>query len=220
MSEGKPHKLWDLPTRVFHWLLVIAIPLAWWSAEQSRYDLHEWLGYGLLVLISSRIVWGFIGSRHSLFSDFLVGPLRVLSYLRSERASSVGHNPLGGWSVLILLSLILLQVISGLFNSDEILFSGPLYRLIDTDLQVTMAIVHDLAFDLLLALIVLHIAAVLYHQFKLKEKIIQAMIKGSAPGKEGRAAPVSPWRAAAVALLLAAALWFGLSQVPQPVSIW
>jgi cytochrome b len=210
------HPLWDIPTRVFHWLIVCLVPLAWWSAEQERYDLHQWTGYSVLVLVVSRIVWGFLGSRHARFADFLVGPAAVWAYLRRQGAASAGHNPLGGWSVLSMLSLLLLQAGSGLFNSDDVLFSGPLYYAASTGFRDAMGVVHEVSFNALLALICLHILAVLYHQLRLRENLLQAMLRGSASGREGQQAPVSWWRAAVIVALIATALWWGLGQAPEP----
>jgi cytochrome b len=212
--------LWDIPTRIFHWLIVCCLPIAWWSAEEERFDVHQWTGYTVLVLVISRIVWGFIGSRHSRFTDFVVGPARVLAYLRGQGSSSVGHNPLGGWSVLLLLSLLLAQAISGLFNSDDVLFSGPLYYWADSDFRDAMGVVHDVAFNGLLALVCLHVVAVLYHQLKLKEKLLQAMLRGNAVGRVGTEAPAPWWRAVIIALLVGLALWWGLAQAPQPSLSW
>ena len=212
----QPFSLWDIPTRAFHWLIVCCLPLAWLSAEIENYDLHQWIGYTVIVLVLGRIVWGFMGSRHSRFSDFLVGPVAVLAYIRGRAAASPGHNPLGGWSVLALLSLLLLQAVSGLFNSDDVLFSGPLYYAASTSLRDAMGEIHEIAFNLLLALVCLHILAVVYHQVRKKEKLLQAMIRGRAQGREGTAAPVPWWRALLVVGLLALALWWGLQQAPQP----
>lgn len=212
----QPFSLWDIPTRIFHWLIVACLPLAWLSAETGNHEVHEWVGYTVLVLVLCRVLWGFVGSKHSRFSDFLVGPAGVLAYLRGRGASSAGHNPLGGWSVLALLSLLLLQAVSGLFNSDDVLFSGPLYFAADTGLRDAMGEVHDIAFNLLLGLVGLHILAVLYHQLGKKENLLQAMIRGSAPGREGRASPVPWWRAVLLLGLLALALWWGIQQAPQP----
>ena len=212
--------LWDIPTRVFHWLIVCCLPIAWWSAEEERFDVHQWTGYTVLVLVSSRIVWGFIGSRHSRFTDFVVGPARVRAYLRGQGSSSAGHNPLGGWSVLLLLSLLLAQAISGLFNSDDVLFSGPLYYWADSGFRDAMGVVHDVAFNGLLALVFLHVVAVLYHQLKLKEKLLQAMLRGSAIGRVGTEAAAPWWRAVIIALLVGLALWWGLAQAPQPSLSW
>ncbi|MDG2046367.1 MAG: cytochrome b/b6 domain-containing protein [Halioglobus sp.] len=217
---ASPNPLWDIPTRVFHWLIVCCLPIAWWSAEEERFDVHQWTGYTVLVLVSSRILWGFIGSRHSRFTDFVVGPARLGAYLRGQGGRSAGHNPLGGWSVLLLLSLLLAQAISGLFNSDDVLFSGPLYYWADSDFRDAMGLVHDLAFNGLLALVCLHIFAVFYHQFKLKEKLLQAMLHGSALGRIGTEAPAPWWWAVIVVLLIGLALWWGLLQAPQSSLNW
>lgn len=217
--SGRDNPLWDIPTRLFHWLIVVCIPLSWWSAENENYELHEWLGYSVIVLVISRVAWGFVGSRHSRFRDFLVGPRAILAYLRGLGAASVGHNPLGGWSVIALLSLLLLQAISGLFNSDDVFFTGPLYYGASVALRDAMGLVHELAFDLLLALVSLHILAVLYHQYVRKEPLLQAMVRGRAQGREGEAAPVPAWRAVPLVLLVALALWGVLQLAPPPPSL-
>ena len=214
------HPLWDIPTRVFHWMLVAALALAWWSAEQERYDIHEWTGYTLLVLVVSRIVWGFVGSVHSRFTDFVAGPGSILAYLRGQGSPTPGHNPLGGWSVLALLTLLLLQAVSGLFNSDDILFSGPLYYAASGELRDTMGLVHDVAFNILLGLVALHVLVVLYHQLIRRDGMIRAMLVGSAPGRVGKAAPVAAYKALLLVALLALLLWLGLEQAPQPQPLW
>jgi len=214
------HVLWDIPTRVFHWSLVGAVALAWWSAEEERYEIHEWTGYALIVLVVSRIIWGLVGSRHSRFSDFVTGPRGVLGYLRGEGTATPGHNPLGGWSVLGLLALLLVQGVSGLFNSDDILFSGPLYYAADGAFRDAMGEVHEVAFNVLLALVGLHVMAVCYYQWVRRKSLVRAMLAGSAPGKEGLEAPRSAWLALCIALAVAAALWFALEQAPQPTPLW
>lgn len=220
MTATTPHPLWDIPTRVFHWLIVCLLPLSWWSAEEGYYNVHQWSGYAVLVLAASRVIWGFIGSRHSRFEDFLVGPRAVLDYLRKRGAGSVGHNPLGGWSVAVLLALLLAQAISGLFNSDDVLFSGPLYYWAGNDLRAVMGVMHEVAFNALLALVALHIAAVCYHQLVHKEKLLQAMLRGSAAGREGRDAPVAWWRAALIASVFGLVLWWVLERAPQPALLY
>ena len=219
LMSGKDNPLWDIPTRLFHWLIVVCIPLSWWSAENENYELHEWLGYTVIVLVISRVAWGFVGSRHSRFRDFLVGPRAVLAYLGGRGAASAGHNPLGGWSVMALLSLLLLQGISGLFNSDDVFFSGPLYYGASVTVQDAMGLVHEVAFDLLLALVALHILAVLYHQYVRKEPLVQAMVRGSAPGRRGDAAPVPACRALLLLLLVGLAFWGLLQLAPPPPSM-
>lgn len=220
MSAAKPFPLWDIPTRLFHWGLVICIPLAWWSAEEENYSLHEWVGYTVLVLVVSRILWGFVGSQHSRFSDFLAGPVKVTAYLRHGASDSAGHNPLGGWSVVVLLMLVLAQAVSGLFNSDDILFNGPLYYAVSDATTGLMGTVHDLAFDGLLVMVGLHILAVLYHQFVRREKLLPAMVRGRAEGREGLAPAAPLWRFLVILAITACALWLGLEQAPEPVPMW
>lgn len=210
------HPLWDLPTRLCHWLIVACVPLAWWSAETENFELHQWLGYTLIVLVVSRIVWGFVGSPHSRFADFLVGPGRIRAYLRGAVAASAGHNPLGGWSVIALLTLLLVQAFSGLFNSDDVFFTGPLHHGASVALRDAMGLVHEVAFYALLGLVAMHILAVMYHQFRRREQLLQAMLRGSAKGREGRAPPVPAAWALLVVLLVSLALWGLLQLAPEP----
>ena len=214
--EEKRLPLWDWPVRVFHWSIVCLVPLAWWTGDSQNYDAHQWIGYTVIVLVVTRILWGIFGSAHARFSDFLVGPGGVLAYLRGEGAASPGHNPLGGWSVVALLLILLLQAVSGLFNSDDILFSGPLYYAADTELRDAMGVVHELGFNLLLGLVGLHLAAVCYHQFLRREPLVQAMVKGATPGRVGRSPAVPWWWALLTLVVVALALWWGLEQAPQP----
>lgn len=220
MNTQNNHPLWDIPTRLFHWSLVVCIPLAWWSGEEGNFELHEWIGYTILVLVVSRIVWGFIGSRHSRFSDFLAGPGKVAAYLRDGHNPSAGHNPLGGWSVVVLLALLLVQAVSGLFNTDDALFNGPLYYAVSDETLGLMGDLHELAFDGLVIMVVLHILAVLYHQFRRGEQLLPAMIRGRAEGRAGLAPAAPLWRYLLILALVAGALWFGLEQAPQPVAYW
>lgn len=215
-DSSSAYQLWDLPTRVCHWLLVACLPMSWLSAELGYYELHEWLGYTVIVLVISRIIWGFVGSRHSRFSDFLQGPAGILAYLRGSGTAGAGHNPLGGWSVLCLLGLLLAQAISGLFNSDDVFFSGPLYYAAEQELRDTMGVVHELAFNLLLGLVGLHVLAVIYHQRWKREPLVQAMVRGSAQGRAGLAPPVPAWRALVLVIAVAGLLWGILATAPGP----
>ncbi len=185
MNESA-HNLWDLPLRVFHWSLVILIPLAWWTGEEGDFDWHSWVGYCLLVLVTTRIVWGFVGSRHARFTDFLRGPGAIVAYLRGQAATTPGHNPVGGWSVVALLVVLLLQAVSGLFNSDDVLYNGPLYYAASTEFRDTMGVVHELAFDALVALLVLHLLAIAFYQWRKHVPLILAMVRGWALVKLGR----------------------------------
>lgn len=212
--------LWDWPTRLFHWGVVICLPLAWWTAEEGQMNRHKWIGYTVLVLVVFRILWGFVGSRHSRFADFLRSPLSVWSWLRGGRVHAPGHNPLGGWSVLVLLSLLLAQSVSGLFNSDDILFRGPFHYAASTELQGFMGNLHQWAFDALLAMIVLHIAAVAWHQWFRREPLVQAMVRGRSGERVGEVAPVPLWRALVLLALVVGALALALELAPQPPRLW
>lgn len=215
-ETSSPTTLWDIPTRVFHWAIVVCVLLSWWSAEEQRYDLHEYSGYTVIVLVVFRIIWGFIGSIHSRFSDFLVKPKSLDHYLRTGEYRSAGHNPMGGLSMIAFLLLLLMQAVSGLFNTDDIIFSGPLHFMASTELRGNMGLAHDMLFNVLLGFIAVHILAVLYHQLRKKEPLLQAMIRGHARGREGVESTVAWWPAIIIVAVLAAALLWGLEQAPQP----
>lgn len=214
------HPLWDLPTRLFHWLIVICVCVSWWSGEQGDFDWHSWSGYTVIVLVLFRLIWGFIGSQHSRFSDFLRGPTTVRDYLRGNSVGSPGHNPLGGWSVLVLLSLLLIQAVSGLFNSDDVMFQGPFYYAASGQLRDNMGVIHEFVFYVLLGFIALHLLAVIYHQWLKHVPLLQAMIRGQAPGLSGERATVPTWLALVVVVLVAALLWWIVSLAPQPAVFW
>ncbi len=215
-----PYPLWDLPTRLFHWSLVLILPLSWWSAETARFELHQWLGYAVIVLVVFRIAWGFLGSPHSRFGDFLVGPRRVLAYLRSAAAPGTGHNPLGGWSVLGMLLLLLVQGVSGLFNSDDVFYKAPWYYGADARWRDTLGLVHELAFDALLALLALHIAAVAYHQWWKGEQLLQPMLRGFSEQRQGRDRAAPLWLALVIFALASLALWACIALAPAPPPVF
>lgn len=212
--------LWDLPVRCFHWLLVICIGLSWWTGEQGEFDRHAWLGYTILVLVVFRIAWGFLGSTHARFSDFLAGPGAIARYLRTGESASRGHNPLGGWSVVAMLALILVQSVTGLFNSDDVLFNGPLYYALDGDIRDTLGLIHEWAFYVLLGLIGLHVAAVFWHQFGRGEPLLQAMWRGRAAGRSGDGRLAPAWLALVLVGLAALVLWAVIANAPKPAVLW
>jgi cytochrome b len=214
------HQLWDIPTRLFHWLIVACVGLSWWSGEQGDFDRHAWSGYTVIVLVVFRIAWGFVGSKHSRFGDFVAGPAQVLAYIRGKFPGSAGHSPLGSWSVLVLLTLLLVQALSGLFNSDDVMFQGPFHYAAPGEFRDFMGVVHEWVFYVLAGFIALHLLAVMYYQLLKKVPLIQAMIRGRAAGREGEQAPVPLWIALIVVLLAAALLWTAVSLAPQPQRMW
>src|SRR5688500_6664895 len=162
-------RIWDVPTRVVHWLMAALIPTSWWTAESGNLELHRYSGYTLLGLLLFRIYWGFAGSSTARFASFLGGPRALLDYFklpRERRAGIIGHTPLGGWSVLTLLLAMLVQVTLGLFATDiDGLESGPLSHLVSFDSGRAFAEAHELSFDILLVLIGVHVGAILFHLF-------------------------------------------------------
>jgi cytochrome b len=212
--------VWDIPVRLFHWAIVVLMGLAWWSAEQRLLDWHRYFGYSLLTLVLFRFMWGAFGSTTARFASFLRGPRQVFSYCRGEifmrnASPEPGHNPLGGWSALTMLTLMLLQPMLGLFAVDiDGIESGPLAYLVSFDVGRIAAETHHLVFNVLSSLVGLHIAAILFHFLYKRENLIGPMISGgklrSEQAKPFGAAPLS--RAFAL-LVLCATLTFVLTQV-------
>ena len=197
--------VWDLPTRLFHWVLVGLIGFSWWSAENDQMDWHIWSGFGVLTLLIFRLLWGLFGSSTARFSSFVRGPKAVFGYLRGQWRG-IGHNPLGALSVLALLAATLLQVTLGLFSSDEDgLYSGPLATWIDLDLSEEIADLHDKFFDILLILIGVHVAAILFYALFKRSNLIGPMLTGRA-GVDPEATPMRPGKWWVALLCLAVAL--------------
>src|SRR5688500_10801689 len=145
-DEGQRQFVWDGPTRIFHWLLAVLLGFSWWSAETYHLDWHRYSGITILGLVTFRLLWGLFGTSTSRFSHFLKGPWAVWSYARpsSNLPVPVGHNPLGGWSVVVMLLLLAVQVVSGLFAVDiDGIESGPLSHLVDFDQGRTASGIHE-----------------------------------------------------------------------------
>ncbi len=178
----KPVLVWDVAVRVFHWTLVLLLGFSWLSAEMDWMDWHFYSGYAALTLILFRILWGFVGSTHARFGDFLYGPSAIIAYLRTlpsrTAAKFAGHNPLGGISVVLILLCVLVQAGTGLFANDDILYEGPLYKHVSKDLSDWLTTIHKYNFDVLLVLASVHVAAVLYYLFWKSENLIKPMFTG------------------------------------------
>jgi len=172
-------KLWDLPTRLFHWLLVVLIVAAVITAKigGNAMDWHGRIGLAILGLIAFRLTWGFVGSYHARFANFWPWPASVRAYLRGNW-HGVGHNPLGAMSVMALLALVTMQVATGLFSNDDIAFNGPLFKLISKELSDQLTGIHKLSINVLLALIALHLIAITFYAFAKKENLVKPMITG------------------------------------------
>lgn len=206
-SEPARIRVWDWPTRLFHWALVLLFGLQWWSGKAERIDIHIAAGLTLIGLILFRLIWGLVGGSTARFTSFVRGPMAVFAYLRRQGQPAIGHNPLGGWSVVAMLALLAVQVGLGLFASDEdAVDSGPLSDWVSFETAQRLLENHETLFNILLGLIGLHVAAILYYRLR-GDDLVSPMLTGRRVHRPG----IQPLRPApssrvAAALLLAAAL--------------
>lgn len=209
MIGGKV-RIWDLPTRLFHWAIVLIVPALWWTHKIDRLDLHILLGETMLGLVLFRLIWGVIGSSTARFAAFVRGPGTIFRYMKGKAAAAFGHNPVGGWSVVFMLLLLSVQVGLGLFVTDEDgLNSGPLSHLISYDSARILAHRHETVFYILLALIGLHVAAILYYLVVRRDNLVTPMVTGRrAPSVSDEAMIGAPlWRFLIAAFLAAGLAW-------------
>ncbi len=215
-----PQRVWDAPTRIFHWLLAGLIALSWWTAEEHVMAWHTASGLAIVGLLVFRIYWGFAGPETSRFASFLKGPPATFSYVRSllgrTHRLAFGHNPVGGLSVAAMLLVLVAHVTLGLFAMDtDGLESGPLSRFVSYDIAEEAGDLHEDTFNVLLVLIGLHISAIAFYLVVKRANLIGPMITGrrkhAATGPETGLAKVPVWRFIAGAALSGAVVWFLVS---------
>lgn len=172
-------RVWDLPTRLFHWSMVVVVAGAILTGLNGGNMMvhHQRLGVILVGLIAFRLAWGFLGSHTARFSNFVRGPGAIAAYLRGQW-HGIGHNPLGALSVLALLALFGFQAISGLFANDDIAFEGPLRTLVDKSTSDWITGIHASMLWWLLALVALHVGAVLFYAHAKKDNLVRPMLTG------------------------------------------
>jgi cytochrome b len=211
-------RVWDLPTRLFHWLLVFCVVSLVVTGYQGAMEWHARLGYAVLSLLLFRLVWGFVGGRWSRFASFVPTPGRVRAYLQGSAHPDhlVGHNPLGAGSVFAMLLLLLAQVLTGMVSDDDAGFTGPLNRFVTNARGLQAAWYHKVVGQwVIVALVVLHIAAVVYYLAKKRQNLVRAMVIGDkelvAPASSSRDDLVSR----AIALVLIAACAGGVAWIVQ-----
>lgn len=179
--------IWDLPLRLFHWLFACTVIASWYTSDQDNnlIDLHMQLGFFALGLLIFRILWGFFGTKHSLFSSFFPTPKRVIRYIsdikNNQVQNSSGHNPLGSLMVILMIVLISLQAISGLFINDDVFSSGPYYDSVSKEVEQIMVFLHHNIFDFMIAAIGLHLLAIIYYERIKKQSLILPMVTGRKP---------------------------------------
>jgi cytochrome b len=178
-SGVEKQPVWDLPTRLFHWLLAALVAFSWWSVKYGEMDWHIWSGLAILTLLIFRLLWGFVGSSTARFSSFVRGPASVLQHLRGKW-NGIGHTPLGALSVVAMLLAISVQVGLGLISEDEDgLYTGPLFGLVGIETSDKARDIHELWFNVVLGLIILHVIAILYYRLR-GQKLTKPMITGRA----------------------------------------
>lgn len=205
-------KLWDLPTRLFHWSLALAVAGALVTGQigGNLINWHGRCGLAIVGLVAFRLVWGLVGSTYARFAHFRPTPSRIKAYLAGEWAGA-GHNPLGALAVFGLLALLTAQVASGLVANDDIAFVGPLFELVGKDWSDRLTGVHHLLSDLLLGLVGLHVAAIVFYVRWRKKNLVKPMITGWQHGEPGASAQGGRWPALAVSVLVAGLAVYGAS---------
>ncbi|MBK5102755.1 MAG: cytochrome b/b6 domain-containing protein [Burkholderiales bacterium] len=209
--------VWDLPLRLFHWLLVALVVVSVISANigGNAMQIHLLSGYTVLALLLFRILWGFFGSTHARFASFVRSPVSAFAYLRSlrrgEASQHLGHNPAGAWSVIVMLTVLLVQASTGLFANDDIATEGPLAKLLSKDLSDRITGIHHLNIKLLYALIALHLSAVAFYVLGKHENLVKPMITGfksvANGGGGGAQRPARIWLAAVLLAICAGAVY-------------
>lgn len=211
-QQQRSVRVWDVPTRVFHWALVACIAVAVITGMKGGGAMlwHGRAGLAVVGLVCFRVVWGVIGSTYARFGQFLPTPAKILAYVRGQW-QGVGHNPLGALSVFALLGFSLLQAATGLFSNDEIAFEGYLAGMISSDLSLQLTTVHRRAFWVLGALVCLHVASIVFYALVKKHFLVPPMITGKtrvpadSPAQDAQGGSV---KALVVALLIAAAAMY------------
>lgn len=209
--EPRSVRVWDFPTRVFHWSLVALVVIAWLTGEEegSAAVVHRYVGEAIAGLIVFRVIWGFTGGEHARFSDFSAGPAAIIHHIRDLFAPApkrhLGHNPLGGFAVLLLLISVSAVVVTGLFSGGEV-NAGPFAGALGLELSEA----HEVAFRVLEILVIVHLLGVFVESWRSKDGLVPAMITG----RKRRSASehtADARTAGASALLIAAALGLAVS---------
>lgn len=221
-------KVWDVPVRIFHWLLVLSFAGAyltnWLGISWFKY--HEWFGYTVIVLVAFRILWGFFGTWYARFANFVRSPIATWRYtvnlLRGKETITAGHNPLGALMVLFFLVTLLIQAVTGLFANDEIFNAGALYGYVSNETSLQLTAMHKELFYWIFAATVIHVLAVLFHTFFKNENLISAMFTGYKIGEPLRGVPSidsSLWLRATILLALVSLILFLLISFAPSASV-
>jgi cytochrome b len=175
--------VWDIPIRVFHWLIVALVAAAYATWRLNWMVLHGWVGDAVLTLLLFRLMWGFLGGETARFSRFLASPRMAIQHLKHtfqrEPDRQMGHNPAGGWMVLLLLALLLVETLTGLYVANDIADEGPLTEFVPPWAANAIASAHAILWDALLAAIVLHVLAIAAFAAIKGQNLLRPMITGT-----------------------------------------
>lgn len=221
MSEPLiPTRVWDLPTRLFHWVLALCVVSSIVSAKIGGNAMvwHFRLGYAVFALLAFRLVWGLVGGHWSRFARFIYSPRTVLRYLqgqsRADEHHDVGHSPLGAFSVFALLAVLAIQVATGLFADDEIANTGPLIRFVSGETSLALTAWHKSWGQwLIIGLAVLHVVAIVFYLLARKRNLVRPMLLGDKPLPAGTPASADHWTARGLALVVMALCAAGVAWV-------
>lgn len=204
-----PMRVWDAPVRLFHWSIVALIVTSWGTAEWGYMDWHKRSGYAILTLLLFRLVWGFIGSDTARFSRFLKSPLAALRHLshitKREADREIGHNAAGGWMVLVLLGVLLVQAATGMASNDDVDTEGPYARYVGKAWSDWASHIHSLTFTIIEVVVVAHVLAVLAYAVLKGQNLVRPMITGKKrlPGNARAPRMASPLLALVVLVVAA-----------------
>ncbi len=183
-APEKPVRVWDLPTRLFHWSIAMLAVFCVVTGKMGLdwMEIHMIGGYAVLTLVLFRLAWGFVGGRHARFASFVRGPVTVWRHmagmLQKDQPRHLGHNPLGGWAVMAMLGALLLQASTGLFANDDIFTEGPLYPLVSKAASDVLTRIHRWNADAIIALVAIHVLAILFYLIVKRDNLIGPMITG------------------------------------------
>jgi cytochrome b len=206
-------RVWDLPTRLFHWAIVALVATSYVTTQLDDIQLHLLSGYTILALLLFRLAWGFVGSDTSRFGRFVKSPVAAFRHLaafpKREPDDEIGHNAAGGWMVLVMLLLLAVQVGTGLFSNDDVVTQGPLAQFVSKAVSDRITGYHALNFNILLGAIGLHVVAIAAYAAVKRQNLLRPMITGRKrlPGSTRQPRMASPVLAAALVALAACLVW-------------
>ena len=222
--QARGSLIWDLPSRLFHWALVCCLAGSWITAE-AGFEWTEWpfmLGYTSLGLIAFRIIWGLVGTRHARFGSFIKSPGATIASVRElftrKPSTDAGHTPIGGWSVVLMLTLVAVQTGTGLFISDDIFYAGPYNPAVTSATAGTLAEIHHLNFNLLQTVVVLHLVAIAWYRWGKGTNLVTPMFSGRKHSVDPGEAIASSlfWRALLLLVVVAGAVTALVQLAPPP----